>query len=462
MDILNLFGAAKEDYESSPYPSIAQRKLNLNKIKRCLQEKACDITQAIDEGYQGRAKTETALLELFPSIQAIKYARKHLKKWTRTKRRFLGPWLMPAKGLIMPQPKGVVGIVVPWNYPLYLAISPLANALAAGNVVMIKLSEHSERLGTLLQALIKKYEIARVHIILGDVEVAKAFCRLPFNHMLYTGGGEIAKSVMKEASHHLTPITLELGGKSPVIIDKDVSEKLYVRIILGKCLNSGQTCVAPDYIFLPKEKKISFIENAKKIFNRYYPDFKNNLDYSSIISKNHRERLVSLLDDAIEKGAEVYSLGTKHTNEKVIPLTLVFNVTSEMALLKEEIFGPILPVLHYDNLSEVIQHIRGNDKPLAIYYFGSNKQTISRLKKETHSGSLTINETILQVAAENLPFGGVGQSGMGQYHGREGFETFSKMKPIFKQRRYSSFSMLYPPYGKLVNFFLKTVAGIKH
>lgn len=462
MTIEQAFRDALRIYQQTPYPSVKERKDNLIKLKKCLQHSSKDIIDAIDKDYMGRAHSETRLLELFPSIQSLKHAIRHVHRWSKARRRWIGPWLLPAKASVLPQPKGVVGFIVPWNYPLYLTISPLSNALAAGNVVMVKLSEQSEHLGEVLKQKFKSYGIDRVSIITGDVDVAKAFSQLPFDHLLYTGSGAVAKSIMKSASTNLTPVTLELGGKSPVIIGITAKRSYFERIIIGKCLNSGQTCIAPDYVFLPLDKKEIFIELAKKTFHRAYPNFKQTQDYTAVITPRHFERLNHLLEDAKAKGAEIIPLAEAQNHGKTMPLTLLFNVTEEMEILKQEIFGPLLPVMFYDHFNEVVQYIRTHDKPLAIYYFGADKNEVQILKTQTLSGSLTINETVIQIGADNLPFGGIGESGMGQYHGKEGFDTFSKLKPIFKQAKYSSFSLLYPPYGRLANYFLKLVGGIKY
>lgn len=461
MDIQTVFKEARKTFDENTYPSVTSRIKNINKVIALLKENASLISDAIDKDYAGRAKIETKLLEIFPSIQALKFSKKNIRQWTKPKRRALGPWLVPARAKILPQPKGVVGFVVPWNYPLYLTISPLANAMAAGNVVMVKLSEQSHHLTELLLRLFNEYQIERVSITGGDVEVAKSFCALPFDHLLYTGSGRVARSVLQEASNHLTPVTLELGGKSPVIVGRTAKTSFYERIVMGKSLNSGQTCIAPDYVFLPKENKDKFILEAKKVFNQRYPDFENNPDYSAIITEKNKIRIDALIQDAKSKGADILPLAKRDVSKKIVPPTLLLNVNENMSVLQEEIFGPLLPVILYDTFYEVITYIKRHDRPLAIYYFGTDKQEMDRIKKETHSGSFTINDTLIQAAADNLPFGGIGASGMGQYHGKEGFETFSKMKPIFKQGSISLFSILYPPYGSLVRLFLKAVAGIR-
>ncbi len=460
MDLDTRFNNIKDSYKRHPYPSLAERKNALRKLKTLLQKEAKAIAKAIDDDYKGRVSTESYLLELYPAIQAINYNLRHLSRWMRAKRRALSVWLKPAKARILPQPLGVVGIVVPWNYPLYLTISPLVSAISAGNVAMIKMSEDSEVLGELLINLFKKYNINNVDIVTGDVNVAKAFCALPFNHLLYTGSTAVGRSVMGQASQTLTPVTLELGGKSPVIIDKDVKMAKLERLFMGKFFNAGQTCVAPDHVYLHQDKKDEFVALAKSFVANHYPQLNAGKDYTTIINDRRYHHLQALKQQAIKDGAECVSLGQDDEKSKIMSPSLLFNVNDDMAIMQEEIFGPLMPVMFYHDMEEVIARINQQDRPLALYYFGGDKGHIQQLIENTHSGGVTVNDTLMHVVSDNLPFGGVGQSGMGHYHGEHGFNTFSKLKPIFYQSNFSSFSLLYPPYKSFVRLFLKKVAGL--
>lgn len=461
MDLKSLFKESKKAFNRHPYPSIKERKATLKKLKTLLQKEASLIAAAIDKDYKGRVSYESYLLEIYPSIQSVNYNLRHLSRWVKAKSRALSIWFRPATAKVIAQPLGVVGIVVPWNYPLYLTVSPLVSAISAGNRVMVKLSEESVHFGPLFKQLIEQYKIEGVEIITGDVEVAKAFCALPFNHLLYTGSGQVGKMVMNQASHSLTPVTLELGGKSPVIVDSDVKMENLSRLFIGKFMNAGQTCVAPDYVFLPKDKKEAFISFAKDFVKRHYPNIDEAKDYTAIINQRRYQHLCRLKENAKQSGAECIALGKDNESTKCLAPTLLFNIDMSMDIMNEEIFGPLLPIIEYQSIDEVINHINQHDRPLALYYFGKDKSVIKQLTTQTHSGSLTVNDTIVQVANDNLPFGGVGASGMGHYHGLEGFNTFSKLKPVFYQRNFSSFSLLYPPYKGFIRFFLRKVAGLK-
>lgn len=463
--VLQEFERLQQNHMTEPYPQIAKRVSTLKRIERLLQQNAESIAEAIKTDFDHRSENETLLLEIFPLINSLRYCRKKLRKWTKPEKRHVSWLFKPARAKLFPQPLGVVGIVVPWNYPLYLALEPAAYALAAGNKVMIKLSELSPALGQLLKQLISESNLDHdLSIINGDVDISKAFVSLPFGHLLFTGSTKVGKQVMKAASEHLTPVTLELGGKSPVIISTTTNKNILSRLFFAKTLNAGQTCIAPDYLLIPAGWEALIEEQYKIFINKHYPSIMNNADYSAIISESHQQRLIALLEDAKAQGARVVEVGStseKPQQNQKMPVYLVFDIKPSMRLAQEEVFGPILPVISYQHFSEVLHYLNERPKPLACYYFGSDKAQINHLKFETLSGSLVINDCLMQVSIDDLPFGGVGNSGMGHYHGQEGFNTFSKLKPLFIQGRFSTTGFLYPPYGKLLRILLRLVSGVR-
>lgn len=461
-DLSESFFLMQKAVSQDPYPSIKTRQTHLRVLKQLLQDYANEFVKTISEDFSYRASYETLMMEIFPAINAINYCLKHIRQWSKDQKRSVSWLFKPAYAYLSPQPLGVVGIIVPWNYPLFLAIEPLAYALSAGNKVMIKCSELTPRTGHLLERLIQNSVLkGPVEVINGGVEVSKAFSSLAFNHLFFTGSTGVGKQIMATAAENLTPITLELGGKSPAIISNTMKSGYLKRLFLGKIVNAGQTCVAPDYLFIPEGWQEKITEAAEKFISTHYPNLPSNLDYSSIISSQHKKRLLELLKDAEEKGGRLVQVGDE-TEENKMPFFLVFNVKSNMRVMQEEIFGPILPVLTFTQFNQVIDQINKLPRPLVIYYFGEEAEEKSCLKTETCSGALSINDTLTHVAIDDLPFGGVGQSGMGEYHGREGFNTFSQLKPIFVQRRFAPVTWFYPPFGGVIRSFLSLIVGIKH
>jgi acyl-CoA reductase-like NAD-dependent aldehyde dehydrogenase len=350
------------------------------------------------------------------------------------------------------QPLGVVGIVVPWNYPIYLALGPLVAALAAGNRVLVKMSEAAPRTGELLARLVaQRFDPALLNIVNGGPELAREFVALPFDHLLFTGSTAVGKEVMRAAAGNLTPVTLELGGKSPAIVGRgiDVADAAS-KIMFGKCLNAGQTCIAPDYALVPQERIEAFVAAARDAVGRMYPRLAANPQYSSIVNARHRERLRGLLDEARVAGARVEEINPAAEDFAASPKMaphLVVGAHDATRLMREEIFGPLLPVVGYRDLGEAIAYVNARPRPLALYVFDHDAAAVARVLDETVSGGATVNETLLHIAQDDLPFGGVGASGMGAYHGRAGFETFSKAKPVFYQPRLNLLGLFRPPYG---------------
>lgn len=441
-----LYAASRQQMQ----PDWATRRDRLRRLRLLIKQHEPAIIQAINDDFGCRPAQETQLLEIFPSLQGIDHALRHGKHWMRSQRQPTSIWFQPGSSLIRPQPLGVVGIIVPWNYPLYLAIGPLTGALAAGNRVMIKLSEYTPRFAELFATRVNDYFAAdELPVVLGDADVAQAFSALPFDHLLFTGSTAIGHQVMRTAADHLTPVTLELGGKSPAIIGPNADfEQAVTRILYGKLINAGQTCIAPDYVLLPAHQQQTFIDTARAITARLYPDLK---DYTSIIHPRHVQRLQTLLTDAKTQGAQLHPL-TSHPADierRCLPPVLISQLNDTMQIMQQEIFGPILPIVPYDSLNDAIAYINHHPRPLALYLFEQKQSVINQVLNQTISGGVCINDTLLHIAQDSLPFGGVGDSGMGAYHGQYGFNTFSKLKPVFQQTRWNSATWLQPPYGKL-------------
>ena len=451
-----LRGAAVRD----PHPDWRSRAALLDALERLLRENAQAIANAISADFGNRSQHETQLLELFPSFEAIRHGRRHLKSWMRPERRAVSMWFLPGRARVLHQPLGVVGIIVPWNYPLLLAVGPLVAALAAGNRVMVKMSEYTPATSELFAHLVSKYfSDDEVVVVQGDAGVAQAFAQLPFGHLLFTGSTKVGYSVMRAAAENLTPVTLELGGKSPAILGPDFPlEKFVERVMVGKTMNAGQTCIAPDYVLVPAGRAREFVAAAQKVMADCYPDILRTPDYSSIISERHFNRLVGLVEDARAQGAEVVPLSSAaepDAKSRRIPPVALLNVTPDMQAMQEEIFGPILPVVPYRDLDEAIRYVNARPNPLALYYFDQDRGRIDHVLEQTLSGGVTINDTILHIAQDSLPFGGVGESGKGHYHGFEGFEAFSKKKAVFYQSRLNGMALFKPPYGKLFERMVK-------
>lgn len=462
MDLKTQFETLQSQYQINPYPSLQERTKILRIIKEALQNEAYSLAEAINRDFTHRSEQETLFLELFPTIKAINFCLKKMKHWMKKRPRNVSWMFAPARAYLAPQPLGVVGNMVPWNYPVYLALVPAIYAIAAGNRVMIKMSELSPNTGQMLESLIHSLAIDHfIQVINGDVEVAKQFASLPFGHLMFTGSTAVGKSVMSAASKNLTPLTLELGGKSPAILSSSMNPKYFRRLFMGKLFNAAQTCVAPDYLLIPDGWQNKVEEEFNKFIHIHYPDLMNNEHYSSIISENHKQRLLELVQDAKSKGAHVVEFGELNGSNNKIPVFLLFGVTQDMRVMQEEIFGPIIPMLSYKSLTDAVEYINSKPNPLALYYFGENDAEQQLIETKTLSGALTINDTLMHIAIDDLPFGGVGQSGMGQYHGQEGFDTFSKLKPVFVQSRFSTLHWFYPPYGRLMNLFLAKIGGIK-
>ena len=446
-----LFQAQRQAYAAHPMPPAEQRRQWLDSLCQLLSDERQALIDAISQDFGNRSADETLLGELMPSLHGIHHARQHLKRWMKPSRRRVGLAFQPASAKVIYQPLGVIGVIVPWNYPLFLSIGPLVGALAAGNRVMLKLSESTPTTGLLLKELLGRvFPEDQVCVVLGEAEIGMAFSKLPFDHLLFTGATSIGRHVMRAAAENLTPVTLELGGKSPAIVSQDVPIKdAAERIAFGKTLNAGQTCVAPDYALVPEDRVGAFVEAYRQAVRSFYPTLIDNPDYTSIINDRQLARLNGYLSDATSKGALLIPL-FEHNQQRRMGHSLVLNVSDEMTLMQDEIFGPLLPIVPYKGLDEAFAYINQRPRPLALYYFGYNKAEQQRVLNETHSGGVCLNDTLLHVPQEDLPFGGIGPSGMGHYHGHEGFLTFSKAKGVLTKQRFNAARLIYPPYGKSI------------
>jgi coniferyl-aldehyde dehydrogenase len=443
-----VFALQRQAYLRHPYPSYEERRENLRKLERLLVDNASAIADAISADFGHRAFEESMMAELFTSVDGIRDARKRLKKWMRPQRRHVSMLFATGQNRVIPQPKGVVGVVSPWNYPLFLTAGPLTSILAAGNRAMVKMATNSQHLCRLLAEKCRGLFPEETVAILPGVR-AQDFSTLPYDHIIFTGSADAGRTVMRSAAENLTPVTLELGGKSPTIVceDFDVDEAAS-RILYAKFLNAGQTCLAPDYVLVPESKRDKFVAAAKRIVPERYPDT-NQPSYTSVIDDKSYKRLRATLEDARQKGAEVVPLVPAmsfNDGLRKIPPHLVLGVSDNMVIMQEEIFGPLLPVKTYRTLDEVIAYVNGKDRPLGFYVFTNDKATEEKLIYSTISGGVTVNNCMLHVAQHDMPFGGTGASGMGHYHGYEGFLEFSKLRPVFTNPRLSLLHLFYPPY----------------
>lgn len=449
----------RRSFNADPNPPWALRRDRLDRLRRALEDNADGICDAINADFGMRSREETRLLELFPSLEGIRFARGLLRRWMRPERRAAAWWSLPGRARLLRQPLGVIGIIAPWNYPLFLAVSPLTAALAAGNRAMIKLSEFTPRFGALFETMMARaFSTDEVVAVNGDAAVAKAFAALPFDHLLFTGSTQVGREVMKAASANLTPVTLELGGKSPAIVADgfDLAETAR-RLMFGKLMNAGQTCVAPDYALVPEPLVEEFIRGCREATQAFYPTLATNPQYTSIVNDRQFRRLSACLEDARQKGATLHTLHEEPTDaerRRLSPVA-VTGVADDMRIMREEIFGPILPVVGYGSIEEAIAYVNARPRPLALYYFGAADARLDAVLERTVAGGVTVNNTTFHVAQEDLPFGGVGPSGMGHYHGQAGFDTFSKLKPVFHDGRLSGSGLLMPPYGRRFRAILR-------
>jgi coniferyl-aldehyde dehydrogenase len=455
LDLAGAFERQRAAWLAAPFPAWEERAARLERLKDLLNSHEAAITAAIDEDFEGRPPIETELAEIWPSLEEVKGALRGGRRWMKPCRAPVGRWFLPARAQVVPQPLGVVGIIVPWNYPLYLAIGPMAAAIAAGNRVMVKLSEFTPRFSDLMQRLCAEiFAPEEVVVITGDADVAAQFSALPFDHLLFTGSTAVGKKVMQAAAANLTPVTLELGGKSPAVVTPGYPLQHAVqRILAGKMLNAGQTCIAPDYVLLPRADVEAFIEAARSQARRGYPQGLGDRDYCSVVNERQYRRLVQYVDESAAQGARVVPLfhgaPRDDASHRLAP-TLVVAPPLESGVMNEEIFGPVLPLVPYDTIEDAIAFIRARPHPLALYWFDRDEERTVHAVRSLPAGGMTVNDTLLHIAQEGLPFGGVGASGMGHYHGQWGFDTFSKLKPVLRQSRVNGVALFMAPYRPLM------------
>ena len=445
-------------------PDYAQRRADLLRLRNALVERQEQMLAAIDADYGNRSRHETLLGDVMPVLAEIDHLRTHLRRWMRPQRRRPGWRLWPAKVQVRYVPLGVVGVISPWNYPIQLALAPLAAAIAAGNHVYLKPSEHSLHTSKFLHALLAHvFPPERVAVAMGDAELGAAFAGLPFDHLLFTGSTAIGRKVMAAAAANLTPVTLELGGKSPAVVGMDAPmAQVATRLATGKFYNAGQTCIAPDYVLVPSARRDELVHALRTEVASRYPMLDGNVDYTRVINEAQYRRLRGYLDDARARGLEVIELApladrARAEAERLLPPTLVLEPGDDATIMHDEIFGPILVVRSYSGIDDAIAMINARDRPLALYHFSHDNDEIERLLGAVVAGGVCVNETLLHQVCSNLPFGGVGASGMGHYHGHEGFLTFSKAMPVFRQRGLPVTDRFKPPYGRLADTLLKVV-----
>ena len=440
-------------------PPAAARRASLAKVADMVRAGRAEIARAISEDFGRRSPVETDLLEIAPTLSAVRYASRRLAGWMRPERRPVDLNFQPARAWVRRQPLGVVGIVSPWNYPLLLALSPLVDALAAGNRALLKPSELTPAFSEVLKRLVAdRFDPAEVAVVTGGPDVAAAFCRLPFDHLVFTGSTAVGRKVMAAAAENLTPVTLELGGKSPTLVLPGADPAKAARsIAFGKFVNAGQTCIAPDYVLAPAGEAEALTDAILARARTGYPDPGADPEYSGIISERHHARLAAAVEEARAAGARVLTAG--ESSGRVIAPTVVLDPPEDGLLMREEIFGPVLPVVRYGRLDDAVARVNAGDKPLALYVLGGSAREREAVLARTTSGGATLNGTLLHIAQESLPFGGVGPSGTGAYHGREGFNRLSHARAVHAVGPLNGMEFLGPPWGALARRMAARLIG---
>jgi coniferyl-aldehyde dehydrogenase len=465
-DLRDAFKKQKAYYLEHRNPSYKERVKDLKAMHRMLVENREALIEAVNKDYGTRSRFETVFTELLLNQDGILDTIKQLKGWMKPQKRHVDQTQYPtAKARVVPQPLGVVGIVVPWNFPISMAMAPLTGIFAAGNTAMIKMSENSNALAKVFREISPNYfPEGKLVFFDNGKNRGPAFTSLPFDHLFFTGSPATAKSVMANAAKNLTPVTLELGGKSPAVVAPDYPiKKAAERIMWVKMLNAGQICTNVDYLMLPEGKEEAFVKEAQRIANERYPDI-NNGDYTAVIDQTSYDRIAETMADAEAKGATVINLFENQkpdASRRIFPPHIVLNVTDDMVIMQREIFGPLLPVMTYKTREEVVDYIESHPRPLAFYVYTDRKKLADWYIEHTMSGGVTVNDGLLHAGMHDLPFGGIGNSGMGQYHGYEGFMTFSKLRPIFYQGPVRSVDMLMPPYEGKANAVLNVMLKMK-
>ena len=447
-------------------PDLALRRDRLDRCIALLVDHRRRIEDALNTDFGCRSREVSGFADIGASVGPLKHARDNLARWARPERRRTSPrilGLLGARAEVRHQPKGVVGVISPWNFPVNLTFAPLAGILAAGNRAMIKPSEYTPATSALMAEMFAgAFAREEIAVVTGGPEVGAAFAGLGFDHLLFTGATSVARHVMRAAAENLVPLTLELGGKSPVIIGGSADMRTATaRIMSGKTMNAGQICLAPDYVMAPADRLEGFIDGADSAVRQMFPTLRDNPDYTAIVSQRHFDRITGYIDDARAKGARVIELNpagedlTQQPHRKIAP-TLIIDPTDNMAVMQEEIFGPVLPVKTYQSVTEAIDYVNAHPRPLGLYYFGSDAAEREAVLGATTAGGVTVNDVVFHVAQEDLPFGGIGPAGMGSYHGIDGFREFSHQKAVYHQitRDIGPLKALRPPYGPGIAKFL--------
>jgi len=461
-----VFAAQRAAFDAERTPSYAVRRNRLDRLAALIEANEAELVAAVSADFGVRSSQETRLAELFMVLAGVRHARRNLRRWMRTRNVASPVYLQPGRSQIVRQPVGVAGVISPWNYPVQLALLPAMAALAAGNRVLLKPSEVTPKTSALLERIVAgRFAADEFAVVTGGAEVGEAFSRLPFDHLFFTGSTAVGRKIALAAAENLTPVTLELGGKSPALFFADADLGRFApRLAAGKLLNAGQTCIAPDYVLAPAASVDALVEALAASVASLYPQLGANPDYTSIVNERHYDRLTGLVDDAATKGARIVRLNPGNEllperSRKLAP-TLLLDVRDNMAAMREEIFGPILPIDTYSTEDEAIAKINARPRPLALYVFGGAAAARERLLQQTVAGGVTLDDTLWHFCNEELPFGGVGASGYGSYHGERGFLTFTHQKAVFIQPRYALTRLLYPPYGSRFEALLKIIKRI--
>ncbi|MEM7100164.1 MAG: coniferyl aldehyde dehydrogenase [Pseudomonadota bacterium] len=459
-DMLNTLEHQRRAYLDEGVVTLEARLDRLTRLEQAIKKHETPLVKAMTADFGHRSEHQSLFTDIASSVAAIHHAKKHVRAWMKPEKRKVGPFplnLLGAKARVEYQPLGVVGVISPWNFPANLTFTPLAGILAAGNRAMVKPSEYTPATSeAMTAAFTEAFDETEIAVINGGPQTGADFSTLAFDHLLFTGATSVAKHVMRAASENLVPVTLELGGKSPVVVGRSADiNKTTDAIMAGKMLNAGQICLAPDYVFVPTEKMRDFVKATEASVAKMYPTLLDNPDYTSIVNERHYERINGYVEQAREKGAEVVEMNPagedfRQQPHNKIPPTLVIDPDDDLQVMQDEIFGPVLPVKSYDRVEETVDYINDNARPLGLYYFGTDQQEENQVLNHTTSGGVTVNDVIMHIAQEDLPFGGVGPSGMGSYHGFDGFKTFSHAKAIYTQSKVNVAELggLRPPYGE--------------
>jgi len=453
-DLHHILDSQRAAFLQDGPPDLKQRRTDLRRLKAEILKRRTEIVRALKTDFGQRSERESAIVELIPLVQSINYMIAHLGCWMKPERRHVSAYFQCGRAWVVRQPVGVVGIIAPWNYPVSLALVTLATAIAAGNRAMLKPSEFtpatSAVIGEIVQAI---FPPERISVVTGGGDVGAAFSALPFDHILFTGSTAVGKKVAEAAARNLTPVTLELGGKSPVVIAPGFSmQRVADRVAFGKLTNAGQTCIAPDYVLVHENDRDAFATAYQDAVKKQHPGgYVGSPDYTAILNAHHYGRLSGLIDHAEAQGARVIRLGSDSATDHILAPVLLLDVTPQMAVMQEEIFGPVLPVLTYRTVEEAIAFINARPRPLALYYFGGNRAERDWVLKNTVSGNVTVNGTLMHYVQDDLPFGGVGDSGIGAYHGKEGFMALTHARGVYRQGRFNAATLLQPPFGRLAD-----------